>query len=345
VNLQKECNIVGISRLVDVHRGGRVESSHFGHIAVVDSDGKLLYSLGDPYRVTYARSSLKPLQTIPVVETGAADRFELSGADVSLCCASHSGEAQHTDRVLAILGRAGIEDSALQCGTHIPHAQDTYKKLIAAGKDLTPLYNNCSGKHSGMLVTAKHMGETLEDYYMPNHPVQQRILKVISEMADYPIEKIEMGTDGCGVPVHALPLERLAYAFARMARPDSLGEERAKVVNRITAAMMKYPEMVGGTGRFCTDFMKAAGGRLFGKAGAEAVYLIGDRETGIGIAIKIEDGNGRATHPAALETLRQLGFMDEEQLGNVMHHYRSVLKNARQENVGELIPSFTLHKC
>jgi L-asparaginase II len=162
VNLQKECNIVGISRLVDVHRGGRVESSHFGHIAVVDSDGKLLYSLGDPYRVTYARSSLKPLQTIPVVETGAADRFELSGADVSLCCASHSGEAQHTDRVLAILGRAGIEDSALQCGTHIPHAQDTYKKLIAAGKDLTPLYNNCSGKHSGMLVTAKHMGETLD---------------------------------------------------------------------------------------------------------------------------------------------------------------------------------------
>ncbi|WP_045519015.1 asparaginase [Neobacillus niacini] len=333
------------SKLVDVYRGGKVESSHFGHIAVVSAEGNLLFSLGDPNRVTYARSSMKPLQTIPVVETGAADLYELSESDISLCCASHSGETQHTDRVLAILGRAGIEDTALHCGTHIPHAQDTYKKLIAAGKELTPLYNNCSGKHTGMLVTAKHMGETLEDYYLPSHPVQQRILKVISNVADYPIEKIEMGIDGCGVPVHALPLERLAYAFARMARPDSLGEERAKVVNRITTAMMKYPEMVGGTGRFCTDFMKASRGRLFGKAGAEAVYLIGDRETGIGIAIKIEDGNGRAAYPAALETLRQLGFIDEEQLNNLMHHYRPALKNARHEIVGELVPSFTLHKC
>lgn len=333
------------AKLVDVFRGGEVESSHFGHIAVVNSEGKLLYSVGDPKRVTYARSSVKPLQTIPVVETGAADQYELSEQDLSLCCASHSGEAQHTDRVLAILARAGIEETALQCGTHIPHAQDTYKQLIAEGKDLTPLYNNCSGKHTGMLVTAKHNGESLEDYYLPNHPVQQRIINVISEVTDYPIEKIEIGIDGCGVPVHALPLERLAYGFARMARPDSLGEDRAKAANRITTAMMKYPEMVGGTGRFCTDFMKVSNGRLFGKAGAEAVYLIGDRESGIGIAVKIEDGNGRAAYPAALETLRQLGFVNEEQLKDLMHHYRPSLKNARSEHIGELVPSFSLQKC
>ncbi|MCS0543363.1 asparaginase, partial [Aeromonas veronii] len=197
----------------DVYRGGRVESSHFGHIAVVNSDGKLLYSLGDPNRVTYARSSAKPLQTIPVIETDAADFYDLSEADISLCCASHSGEAQHTDRVLDILKRAGIDESFLQCGTHIPHAHDTYKNLIASGKELTPLYNNCSGKHTGMLVTANHMKEALEDYYQLSHPVQKRILNVISEVSDYPIEKITMGTDGCGVPVHALPLERWAYAF------------------------------------------------------------------------------------------------------------------------------------
>lgn len=332
-------------KLVDVHRGNRVESSHYGHIAVVNSEGKLLYSVGNPHRVTYARSSVKPLQAIPVVETGAADHYELSEQDLSLCCASHSGEAQHTDRVLEILGRADINESFLQCGTHIPHAHDTYKKLIATGKELTPLYNNCSGKHTGMLVTAKHNGETLEDYYLLNHPVQQRIIQVISEVTDYPIEKIEIGTDGCGVPVHALPLERLAYGFARMARPDSLGEVRAKAANQITSAMMKYPEMVGGTGRFCTDFMKAANGRLFGKAGAEAVYLAGDRETGIGIAVKIEDGNGRAVYPAVLEVLRQLGFLNEDQMNSVMHHYRPALRNARQETIGELVPSFTLQKC
>lgn len=332
-------------KLVDVYRGGRVESSHTGHIAVVDYNGKLLYSAGDPYRVTYARSSVKPIQTIPVIESGAADHYELTDADLSLCCASHSGEAQHTDRVLAILSRAGLEDSALQCGTHIPHAQDTYKSLLAAGKELTPLYNNCSGKHTGMLVTAKHHGEPIETYYLPEHPVQQRILHAIADVTAYPVEKIEMGVDGCGVPVHALPLERLAYGFARMARPDSFGEERAAVINRITNAMMAFPEMVGGTGRFCTDFMKAAKGRLFGKAGAESVYLIGDKETGIGIAIKIEDGNGRAAYPAALETLRQLGFLQEDQLNELMHHYRPALKNARNEHVGELVPSFTLQKC
>jgi L-asparaginase II len=336
--------MVRISKLVDVYRGGRIESSHHGHIAVVSSDGKLLYSLGDPYRVTFARSSLKPIQAIPVVETGAADRYEFTEADLSLCCASHSGEAQHTDRVKAILGRAGMDQLSLQCGTHIPHAQEVYKKLIEEGKDLTPLYNNCSGKHSGMLVTAKHMGESLEDYYKPKHPVQQRIVNAISEMTEYPVKMIEMGTDGCGVPVHALPLERLAYAFARMAHPDSLGAERAGVANRITAAMMKFPEMVAGTDRFCTDFMKAAGGRLFGKGGAEAVYLIGDKETGIGIAVKIEDGAGRAAYPAALEAIRQLGLMNEEQLLQVKQHYQPVLKNARQEHVGELVPSFTLHK-
>lgn len=338
--------MVRISRLVDVYRGGTIESSHHGHIAVVSSNGKLLYSLGDPYRMTFARSSLKPIQAIPVVETGAADRYEFTEADLSLCCASHSGEAQHTERVQAILGRAGMDELYLQCGTHIPHAQEVYKKLIEEGKKLTPLYNNCSGKHSGMLVTAKHMGESLEDYYKPNHPVQQRIVNAISDMTDYPVELIETGTDGCGVPVHALPLERLAYAFARMAHADSdsLGAERAGVISRITAAMVKFPEMVAGTDRFCTDFMKAAGGRLFGKGGAEAVYLFGDKETGIGVAVKIEDGAGRAVYPAVLEALRQLGLMSEEQLLQVMQHYRPILKNARQEPVGELVPSFTLQK-
>lgn len=334
-----------LTKVVDVYRGGRVESSHCGHVAVVNSKGELLYSIGDPNRITYARSAIKPIQTIPVLETGAADSFGLTNPDISLLCASHSGEAQHTDRVLAILKRAGIEEGALQCGTHIPHAQDTYKALLAAGKDLTPLYNNCSGKHTGMLITAKYMNEKLEDYYKPLHPVQQRILKTLSEITDYSIEQIEIGTDGCGVPVHALPLERLAYGFARMADSSKLGEKRAKVVDRITTAMMEHPEMVGGTGRFCTDFMGSCDGRLFGKAGAEGVYLIGDRQTGLGIAIKIEDGNGRAVYPAALETLKQLGIIDEQQINRLMHHYRPVLKNARQENIGELVPSFTLQKC
>lgn len=331
-----------MAKLVEVYRGGRMESSHSGHIAVVNSDGKLLYFVGDPYRITYARSSVKPIQAIPVVETGAADKFGLTDVDLAVICSSHNGEPQHTDRVLSILHKAKIGVEALQCGTHIPLAMDVYEKMIRDEKELTPLYNNCSGKHAGMLLTAKHMGEPLEDYHKPEHPVQQRILKVISVITEYQIDKIGIGKDGCGAPVHAMPLERLAYSFARLANPKTLENERAVVINRITTAMTDYPEMVGGTGRFCTDFMKVAKGRLFGKLGAESLYLIGDKKLGIGIAIKIEDGSYRALYPAVLEVLKQLNMLTKEQLTQLMPHYMPKLKNARGEEVGKIIPSFVL---
>lgn len=330
------------TKLVDVFRGELIESIHKGDIAVVDSKGNLLHYAGNPYKVVYARSSMKPLQAIPIVETGAADNYQFSDADLSLCCASHSGERMHTDRVLEILKRIGMDDSALKCGTHIPRWQDTYKELILKGQEVTPLYNNCSGKHTGMLATAKHMGEEIHNYYELNHPVQRRILEAVSEMTEYPQEEIQIGIDGCGVPVHGLPLERLAYGFARMAHPDSLDENRQKAVKRITKAMTTAPEMVGGTNRFCTDFMRAGQGRFFGKAGAEAVYCIGDNQTGLGIAIKVEDGNGRAMYPVAIEVLNQLNLLSETQILELQEHYYPNLRNAREEVIGRIIPNFSL---
>ncbi|MDN4075956.1 asparaginase [Fictibacillus terranigra] len=329
-------------KMIEVVRGGRIESTHSGHVAVVNAEGELLYSLGDPFRPTFARSSVKPIQAIPLLESGAAEAFGYDEADIALSCSSHSGEAQHTDRVHAILKRAGIQEEALQCGTHIPRSHDTYKELILAGKELTPLYSNCSGKHTGMLATAKFLGEPLESYFLPEHPVQKRIKRVMSELADFPEDQIGIAVDGCGVPVFELPLERLAFAFARLAKPEALGPKRQKAVERITSAMMKHPEMVGGTGRFCTDFMKTTRGRMFGKAGAESVYCIGDRETGLGIALKMEDGSPRAIHPATVEVLKQLNLLTESQVEELMHHYRPELKNARKETVGEIVASFAL---
>lgn len=329
-------------KLAKVYRGKIVESSHSGHIAVVNSNGKLLKYLGNPYRITYARSAVKPIQAIPVLETGAADKYALSDADLALICSSHNGEPQHTGRVLAILKRASISVDALQCGTHIPLARYVYEKLIKEGKELTSLYHNCSGKHAGMLITAKHMGETLEDYYKPEHPVQQRILKIISEIFDYEINKIKIGIDGCGVPVHALPLERLAYAFARLANPEIFRPERIMACKRITEAMMNYPEMVGGTGRFCTDFMRVSQGGQFGKLGAESVYLVGDIKSGIGIAIKIEDGNTRALYPVVLEVLKQLDLLKKEQIEQLTSYYMPKLKNTRNEEIGKIVTSFKL---
>ncbi|MDF0726534.1 asparaginase [Cytobacillus sp. S13-E01] len=330
------------SSLVNVVRGNHIESIHKGHIAVVDAKGTLLYGVGNPNAKVYARSSMKPIQAIPVVETGAADYYEFSAADLSLCCASHNGEVMHTDRVLSILKRVELADTALQCGTHIPRWQDTYKQLILAGQEVTPLYNNCSGKHTGMLATAKYMNEPIETYYALNHPVQQRILKSVSEICEFPSDEIEIGIDGCGVPVHGLPLQSLAYGYARMASSEKLGETRGKAVKRITNAMTSAPEMVGGTNRFCTDFMKVGKGRFFAKAGAEAVYCIGDNETGIGVAIKIEDGNGRAMYPVAVEVLHQLKLIDQVQTKELMDYYHPKLRNARNEVIGELVANFRL---
>jgi L-asparaginase II len=251
----------------------------------------------------------------------------------------------HTDRVLAILGRAGIGDTSLKCGTHPPRWPDTYKQLILEGKEVTPLYNNCSGKHTGMLVTAKHMNEPLENYYALNHPVQQRILAAVSEMTKYPKDQIEIGIDGCGVPVHGVPLENLAYGYAKLARHDELPKERRNAIGRITKAMVTAPEMVGGTDRFCTDFMRVGKGRFIGKAGAEGVYCIGDLETGLGIAVKIEDGNGRGAYPAAVEVLKQLNLLTEHQIEELMNHYRPKLHNCRKEEIGELVADFKLQSA
>jgi L-asparaginase II len=338
-------NKMDSTKLVNVTRGNLIESSHKGHVAVVDAKGQLLYYAGDPNAKVFARSSMKPIQAIPIVETGAADHYEFSDADLSLCCASHNGEKMHTDRVVSILGRAEMEDTCLKCGTHIPRWQETYKELILEGKDVTPLYNNCSGKHSGMLATAKHMNEPIENYYDLQHPVQQRILAAVSEMTDYPKEEIEIGIDGCGVPVHGVPLERLAFGYAKMAKPDDLPETRRNAIKRITKAMVTSPEMVGGTDRFCTDFMRVGNGRFIGKAGAEGVYCIGDLETGIGIAVKIEDGNGRAVYPAAVEVLKQLNLITENQIEELSEHYRPKLRNARNEVIGELTPDFNLQSA
>lgn len=330
------------NNLVEVRRGNHIESRHQVHIAVVDSNGDLLHHTGNPNGKIYARSSTKQIQAIPIVETGAADHYDFSDADLALCTGSHSGEVVHTDRVLSILRRVGLEESALKCGTHPPFSKDSYENLLHSGKEVTPVYNNCSGKHTGMVSTAKFMGESTEDYYSVDHPVQQRIIQAISEVCDYPEDDIEIGIDGCGVPVHGLPLERFAYGFARMADPKSLGGERGNTVRRITKAMTAAPEMVGGTNRFCTDFMVAGKGRFFGKAGAEGVYCIGDTETGLGIAVKVTDGNDRAAHPAAMEVLIQLGLLNDDQVEQLKEYHHPKLRNARNEIIGELIPTFRL---
>lgn len=332
-----------MSKSILVYRGEYIESTHDIHVAVVNKNGELLFSYGDPYRLTFPRSSMKPFQAVPLVETGAADHFQYNEPSLSLSCASHSGEDYHRKTVMDILHKIGLEEQDLQCGTHIPWDMESYKQLIREGNDVTPVFSNCSGKHSGMLATAVHMKEDISTYREVGHPVQQRILQAIEDICEVPKESIQLSVDGCGVPVHQIPLFNTALGYARLANPDGLSNKyHPETLQSIRNAMMGYPEMVGGTGRFDTDLMRAFGGKIVSKAGAEAVQCIGIVEAGIGIAIKVEDGGTRAVNVASMEVLKQLGLVDAE-IGEELNNYvTGPVLNARKEKIGVVLPNFTL---
>lgn len=330
---------------INVYRGGHIESQHHIHIAVVNTNGKIIYSYGNPTLATFARSSMKPLQAIPIIETGTIEAYNFEPEDIAIMCASHNGEPIHRLRVLSILERVGQTEEALKCGTHIPRDIDSYKALIKEGKELSPVFSNCSGKHSGMIATAVHLNEDIGSYYLLEHPIQQRILDTISELLNFPKDKIGIGIDGCGVPVHQLPLNYCALLFAYLANPELIKENsHSQAIKTIRNAMMKHPELVAGKDRFDTDVMRVFEGRLVSKSGAEGVQCVGDAETGIGISIKSEDGNGRAAMVAMMEVLKQLGMCDKETNDKLSKYIEIPIKNMKKEIIGMVKPSFVLTK-
>ncbi|RKD23615.1 asparaginase [Caminicella sporogenes DSM 14501] len=333
-----------MSIVAKVYRGNVVDLTHIGHIAVVDYMGNILYYYGNPYRVTFARSSAKPIQAIPVIESGAADEYGIEDKEIALFCASHSGEQFHVNSVRSILSKAGLDEEYLKCGTHMPIAEYAAEELRDKGLSPKSVHCNCSGKHAGMLITAKYLNEDLDTYYLSNHPVQKRIKKVLSQICDYEEEKIEEAIDGCGVPVHAMPLYKFAQGFARLSKPEVFDKNREMVVRRIIKSMTSYPEMVAGTDRICTDLMRLCGDRLFAKAGAGAYYAIGIRDRGIGLTFKIEDGNSKVLTAVMLETLRQLDIINEAELKKLEKYYIIKNKNHKGEVVGEVKVEFELIK-
>ncbi|HET7627571.1 MAG TPA: asparaginase [Bacillales bacterium] len=327
---------------IKVYRGDYVESTHAIHAAVVDRNGQLLYKYGDPERLTFARSSMKPFQAVPLIETGAAAHFGFTANDLALACASHNGEDFHRSGVHTMLERVGIGEDALQCGAHVPRDRKGYEKHILGGGDLTPVFSNCSGKHSGMLATAVYMKEDVDTYREMDHPVQQRILQVIAEVCDYPAEQIATSVDGCGVPVHRLPLANAAYGYARLAEPE--GTKHAAALRKVREAMTAHPELVGGTRRFDTDVMKAYGGKVVAKVGAEGVQGIGIVGEGLGVLVKVEDGNERATKAAAMAVLKQLGVGSAETFAELEAYVEPPVYNVRKEKIGKIVADFTLER-
>lgn len=338
--------------LVQVTRGGISESRHRGHVVAVEPDGSIVAYLGGPETVTYLRSSAKPHQAIPLIASGAADRFGFTEREIALACASHSGEPIHTEVVASMLQKMGLGQDALKCGTHEPFSPEVARQLREEGKEPNVLQNNCSGKHAGMLALALHLGAPIETYDQPDNPVQLEIGKIVSHFSGIPIEDIAVGIDGCGVPVFGITVKAMALLYARLvSTPAEFGEKIKKACARIVSAMTTNPELIGGTtDRLDTEIMRAAKGRLVSKVGAEGVYTVGvlpcdEWPRGFGMALKIEDGDDHRARPTVvIESLKQLGILKDESLDAVSRYAFFPVRNRRGDVVGEVTAAFELKR-
>ncbi len=320
---------------VEVLRGETVESRHRVHIAVVDDGGRLRASAGEPALRTFARSSVKALQALPLVEDGGVDRFGLTDAELALCCASHGGEPYHVEAARSILAKAGAPESALACGAQPPWHEPSASALRAAGEGPGRIHNNCSGKHAGMLALARLHGWPADGYHRAEHPLQQRMFAEVARWTETRRDALATGIDGCGVLTFAVPLTGLAGAFARLCAAAERGDEGP---GRLVAAMRRHPEHVAGTGRLCTDLIRVTGGRIVAKVGAEGVYVAGAPGEGLGIALKVEDGAKRAAEPALLGVLLRLGAITAAEYGALEGYAEPALMNTRSERVGRIRP-------
>ena len=325
--------------LVEVTRGNLVESIHRGAAAVADAAGMLVASLGDVETPIYPRSALKPIQAMPLLESGAAGAFSLSDEEVALACASHSGEPMHTTRVAAWLKRIGCSVDDLSCGPHELRDPATIAAMNARHEKPTPLHNNCSGKHTGFLTLARHLGAPIAGYVDIDHPVQRAAARTLQDMAGLSGD-LPWGVDGCTAPNFAVPLAALARALARFADPSNLPLERAAAARRIMRAMTACPELVAGTGRVCTALMREAPGRLVVKTGAEGVFVAVLLDRGVAVALKIDDGATRASETAIAAVLVGLRALPDAGPARALSH--APIRNTRNAIVGERRPSKAL---
>ena len=321
---------------VEVTRGSMVESCHRGTAVVMDAKGNAVHAWGEIERIVYPRSAIKPLQALAVVETGAAEAFAVTDAELALASASHSGQPQHMAVVLAWLKRIGFGANDLECGAHEPLDPETTKARVRAGESPGPADNNCSGKHAGMLTTAKHLGEETAGYTRPGHPVQQRLRAILTDIGGADLSQAPEGTDGCGIPVFGMPLSAMARAMARMADTGGLEAGRAEAAGRIVTAMMSNPLLVSGRGRFDTIAMEAANGAFAVKTGAEGVHGAILPRLGLGVAVKIDDGARRAAQVAMAAILDYLGVLDGKAKVALAGFLETPVLNEKGERVGEI---------
>lgn len=312
--------------LVTVERSGVREAWHRGSVAIVDTTGRLTQRAGDPNIVTFARSAMKPLSGAVCHLLAGED---LSPEELAVTCASHNGEDVHVRAVGQVLARAGLDFSALACPPDMPYDPETAIAVTTPRAEL----HNCSGKHAGMLLASVRRGYDLKSYPKPSHPLQLQILENLTAVVGS--APVAVGIDGCGVPVHAYPLVALARLFAKLARPDGLGD-LTQAITSSTQAMRSAPYLVAGRKRICTALMQSVPGSIV-KIGGEGLICIGLTEQRLGIAIKIDDGSMRALAPAAIRVLQLLSILKDVPIGLREHASPPLMGGGVQ--VGKLVAS------
>jgi len=328
--------------LVTTYRGSQIESCHKGHIACVDSEGALLFSVGDPERLIFPRSALKPIQALAAIARDVDQRFALKQSEVAVTCGSHNAEPVHLQAVRSILEKVGAAESDLHCGAQEPPNTADRNELIREKREPTAIYNNCSGKHAGLLALGKVLGAPIHGYWGISHPVQAAVQGTLREHCgiDQSIE-LPWAVDGCAIPNYMLTVRQLAFAFAGLVRPRT-AYSQVQACGRLSAAMMAEPHMVGGAGSRDTLLMTRFPQKILAKAGAEGVQALGLPEQGLGIAIKIDDGNARALGPVCLSILEQLNFERTHLTKDLQELLNPPIANTRGETVGFLRAEFRI---
>jgi len=326
-------------RLVEVTRNGTVESLHLGAAVVCDYKGNVVNSWGDINSLVFPRSTFKPMLAIHMVESGASEHYSLSDAELSLACSSHQGEKMHEALVASWLNRIGLIESHLACGAALPEHTERAHELLASGQQGCRIHHNCSGKHTGFLSTALHLGLPIKNYYLEAHPLQQLSFDILSDLAKINLRQYPIGIDGCGLPAPSMPLINLAHATARFANPKELSAQRAKAIYRLHEAMTNEPLYIAGHGTVVSELNEFTQGSVLAKTGAEGVITAALPERGLGIAVKIIDGSARARSVALLAILNHLGVLSEEEKQKLQTHISPDIKNSRGQVVGKIQPA------
>lgn len=331
--------------IVEVSRGNEtvkhVESRHLVDIIVADANGSLVRAYGDANRLVFPRSSIKALQALPLIESGAADAFGFEDKHLAMACASHNGEEFHAAEANTMLQKAGLNHTCLECGAQLPERIVDREALIKSGKSATALHNNCSGKHAGFLAFAKHEKIDFKNYVGFDHKLQKVIAGTLEDVTKAKHGNDNFGIDGCSIPTYEIPLSSLAIAYAKFGVGQDIGKERSKAMLRLRDACMAHPQMVGGTGRVDTELMNAMNGRVFSKMGAEAVYTLAIPELGLGAALKCHDGTVRAVEVACIALIESLleaslQGLTQDQASTLKRLKNPILKNWTKKVVGDI---------